>query len=212
MYTAAPSAADLELERRRRAILCAYGTATGLLPPPYAPSKTVLDRTIRRPEGGGGHRLARILQSHTRSKLLQSPTAHSPCVKAALKSLSRLGPCQVQAGQSSALPSVSRPKAIGDQASSQEGHESQTCPHDCTSDPLPLRPATSASAAQAHSCQDPTAKIGTDRTQNTCETAERSSDVPVTQVTVAPIGDPCLSDPMECDAAPFLDGSLAKGR
>lgn len=89
---------DRELERRRRSIMCAYATCTGLLTPPYPPPNR-LERTIRRiPDGGGALRLHRQLQIrtglHTSSglhpasrSLLATPTGHSPAVKAALTNL-----------------------------------------------------------------------------------------------------------------------------
>lgn len=195
MYATAPSEADQALDRRRRAVLCAYGTATGLLPPPYAQSKTFIERTIRRPDGGGGERLARILHNGIDPKLLTTPTAYSPCIKTALKSLSRLDASQARAAHSIALPRLAEPRAVGDQAASLSSRGSVVDSTHGTLEASAHRPATSCAVVHTSGCPDSTESMP----GNGSETANQSSDAPITQVAVASISDPCLSDPMECE-------------
>lgn len=198
MYTTATSnsEADLELERRRRAVLCAYGTATGLFPPPYASSKVVLDRTIRRPDGGGGSRLSTILHGNT--KLLRSPTVHHPGIKAALKSLSRADRNQLEATEDATLPSVRR-STVG--LAGPDSKSDKPCESQAPVEPQPLRPSTSCAALQSGSCVGPNADASSQEQSNEgtpVEASEQPTETPITQVAVASISDPCLSDPMEC--------------
>ena len=68
---------------------------------------------------------------------------------------------------------------------------------------LPPRPSTTNSACQVTS--PGSSKDGADGSPHGfSESAAERQEESITQVSVAPIGDPCLSDPMECASVAAL--------
>eukprot|EP00892_Ulva_mutabilis_P004449 jgi/Ulvmu1/2376/UM130_0009.1 len=200
LYTTVPSEADQELERRRRAVLCAYGTASGLFRPPYAPSAAALDRTIRRhADGGGAQRLAGMLRHENTTKLLRSPTAHHPGVKSAIASCSRWPtrrddlPLLLRRVPSSTVTSVD--------VRCSDSVGATTSPDASVPSQLPPQPTATEAEVDGRGCPELVSHCagsgpGGVQCSSGSEDRENPQDT-ITQVAVAPIGDPCLSDPMQ---------------
>lgn len=190
--------------------MCAYATCTGLLTPPYPPSNC-LERTIRRPnDGGGALRLQRQLHSRlglqtssglpqASRSLLKTPTGHSPAVKTALtkSSLAMLPRCHTFAEFKHRLSTIPRLQgtAVPARSAPLEGAE--------TSDSKAWEPSTSTIpendvlVVRPHA-QSPrlcTPVLDT----NPCEQGARSAEPAeeaATQVYLSHISDPNLRDPM----------------
>jgi hypothetical protein len=205
---------DRELERRRRSIMCAYATCTGLLTPPYPPPNC-LERTIRHSNGGGALRLQCYLHSrtglHTSSglnpasrTLLATPTGHSPTTKNALTkaSLAALPRCHTFAEFKHRLSTV--PRLRGTAGPLQTSQQERTV----TTNSTPWLSSTvvnsqvdmmvvSEGSEQAQVCtgQDPS-KLAHDS----------PAEDPITKVNVSHISDPHLKDPMRCFSFPGMCG------
>lgn len=200
---------DKDLERRRRAIMCAYATCTGLLTPPYPPPKC-LERTVRRvPSGDGALRLrqqlhgriglpsANGIQPPTRA-LLATPTGHSPAVKTALAkaNLEMLPRCHTFVEFKHRLMPVS---GVQSMAISQRQPLHHVGTHHSVACALGMEAGASADVMVV--AEDPD-DVKTCSGQQ-CEPGTSSLDPAVdsvTQVNISHVSEPELKDPMRFDS------------